>query len=74
MQAFKQLHTGSLKESWHAHVLVKLVQFLANLPSDRLWLRVSYRPGWKVISPPPPLGDQEGCSMEGKGQPLPPAA
>ncbi len=48
-------------------------QFPANLPSDRLWLRVSYSPGWQVISPPPPLGDQEGCSMEGKGQP-PPAA
>ncbi len=50
-----------------------LLQFPANLPSDRLWLRVSYSPGWQVISPPPPLGDQEGCSMEGKGQP-PPAA
>ncbi len=50
-----------------------LPQSPANLPSDRLWLRVSYCPGWQVISPPPPLGDQEGCSMEGKGQP-PPAA
>ncbi len=45
----------------------------ANLPSDGLWLRVTYCPGWQVISPPPPLGDQGGCSMEGKGQP-PPAA
>jgi hypothetical protein len=27
-QAFKQFHTGSLKESWHAHVLVKLVYTL----------------------------------------------
>jgi hypothetical protein len=44
-----------------------------NLPSDRLWLRGSYCPGWQVISPPPPLGDQEGCSMEGKGQPQPAA-
>ncbi len=50
-----------------------LLQFPAGLPSDWLWLRVSYSPGWQVISPPPPLGDQEGCSMEGKGQP-PPAA
>ncbi len=47
--------------------------FPASLPSDRLWLRVSYTPGWQVISPPSPLGDQEGCSMEGEGQP-PPAA
>jgi hypothetical protein len=50
-----------------------LPQSPANLPSDRLWLRVSYCPGWQVISPPPPLGDQEGCSMEGKGQPQPAA-
>jgi hypothetical protein len=28
MQAFKQLHTSSLKESWHAHMLVKLVYTL----------------------------------------------
>ncbi len=30
-----------------------LPQSPANLPSDRLWLRVSYCPGWQVISPPP---------------------
>jgi hypothetical protein len=47
-------------------------QFPASLPSDRLWLRVSYSPRWQVISPPPPLGDQEGCSMEGS-QPQPAA-
>ncbi len=47
-----------------------LPQVPASLPSDRLWLRVSYSPVWQVISSPPPLGDQEGSSMEGS-QPQP---
>jgi hypothetical protein len=48
-------------------------QFPASLPSNRLWLQVSYSPGWQVISPPSPPGDQEGCSMGGTGQPPPEA-
>jgi hypothetical protein len=50
-----------------------LPQSPANLPSDRLWLRVSYCPGWQAISPLPPWvpggvqygGERpaEACSM-----------
>jgi hypothetical protein len=42
------------------------VLFPSNLPSDRLLLRVSYSPGWQVISPPPPWVTRRGAVWRGK--------